>query len=248
METLRFFAVVFLLVTVHLLAQQNSNPSKSATDTNKNAKPALTVAQNDVADTNAKKANNSPPKRDTPLSPEWVAIVVAIVTAIVIGWQAIEMRRATAVMERNTEETRKSAEAARKSVDLQEVGMQQWVDLKNWQNVRSANPDGNSTVAIYFDIINPTNWPLTLVATAFRIGDVEVENTHLIQLPPKEPYTVHISNIPLDDKKYLEGGEGKTLRCMVTLGSWTALQSEKTGHLADGFGAIRDKQHSVASG
>lgn len=132
-----------------------------------------------------------------------IGVVVAAITCGVIAWQAIEMRRATSVMKQSTD-------AARKSAELQEIAMTQWVVLENWKNYRRITPEGASLLDINFGIVNPTNWPLSLVTTVFQIRQEEIMSNHFIQLTPKESYTVGISHIPLDDKLYLEGGRGAT--------------------------------------
>jgi hypothetical protein len=103
-------------------------------------------------------------------------------------------------------------EATKKSVTLQEAAMKQWLVLQNWSNERRVTPEGVSLLDVGFDIANPTNWPLTLIATVLTVRSQGAERVamtnHFIPLAPRETHNVAISNIPLDDTQYLEGGRG----------------------------------------
>lgn len=60
--------------------------------------------------------------------------------------------------------TQKSATAMLKSVELQEVGLRQWVEIADWENVtRHLQPNvKNATIVIRFKVGNTTKFPITL--------------------------------------------------------------------------------------
>jgi hypothetical protein len=91
--------------------------------------------------------------------------------------------------------------ASKKSVLLQETAMQQWVNIKNWtKNYRSA-PDGSAGLGISFELVNPTNWPLTIVNTKLRINPIESWAVHNILLAPNSPYAVRVNEISLSKEQ-----------------------------------------------
>lgn len=92
---------------------------------------------------------------------DWMLVYATYLTLLILGYQAIQMRKAT--------------EAMREATELQKVMATQWVDLEKWTAL--APPwdliQENVRVQIGFDIVNRTSMPLTLrfvevFTTAFR--------------------------------------------------------------------------------
>lgn len=134
--------------------------------------------------------------------------------AVLMEGQLKEMQGARTQTERQIEVMRDQVRTMEGQLALQEAAMKQWLVLQNWRNERHVNPEGESVLSITFDIVNATNWPLTLIATAFQIHtrnrQRDITTNHFITLAPKEAHSVVISRLSLDDKDYLEGGRGAT--------------------------------------
>jgi len=116
-------------------------------------------------------------------SAEWSLVIVGVVTAVVIGYQAYETRRATKAMQRSTE-------ATVKSVRLQETALRQWVDIEKWRAMPYLREDGVLTLHIEFDVVNPTNLPLTLNAVSTIIDGQQGSISQKNLLPPKNRHAV----------------------------------------------------------
>ena len=83
-------------------------------------------------------------------NPEWWLFIAAIPTFFLVWYQARETARA--------------AQAAQKSIELQRVAMEQWINTSDWE-ARTAYIQPTATEAelkINFRIRNPTKYPLTL--------------------------------------------------------------------------------------
>jgi hypothetical protein len=96
-------------------------------------------------------------------------VVVGFITAGAIIWQSWE--------------TRKAADAAKRSVELQAV---QWVALKNWRT-SCPRPDW---LKIEVDIVNETNFPLTLQGAVFRVGAMECALSMEVTVVPKAKHVL----------------------------------------------------------
>jgi hypothetical protein len=85
------------------------------------------------------------------------------------------------VMSASALAAQKSAEATEKSVSLQKVGMEQWVDTDGWLIDESYIPQNatETTVTISFTVINPTKFKLTLVNVEVWIDrEKRIETRH----------------------------------------------------------------------
>jgi hypothetical protein len=140
-------------------------------------------------------------KTDTPCwyapleKAEWWQVIVATIGIGVIAWQAFLTRRSVLA-------TQISAEATKKSVELQKAGMDQWIDTDSWRvGLAVIPPDSTQTMLpISFQIINPTKFKLTLTSitlwTDRRLARVMTFGSLL--LPPGV-------GLPIDFNKLLEG-------------------------------------------
>jgi hypothetical protein len=117
-----------------------------------------------------------------------------IITFVVIGLQSIETRRA--------------ATAAQASIKLQETAYKQWLELRNWNVVIS---EDEKWLNVSVDLINPTNFPVTLSLVKVTLVMGEEVEAHLIckgrSLPPQEPVKMTVSAVLSDLAKpnYFEG-------------------------------------------
>jgi hypothetical protein len=170
---------------------------------------AITLVCNDCAQTHISEASANPPKWYTPLKrPEVWLVVVGFITCGLIWWQA--------------KKTAEAAKATRDSVRLQEKAMAQWIDV-TWRTDditkldKLENADGTPTkrMRIRADIVNKTNFPLTLTK-----GEITIISNfdgmvvpYIYSLPrdyfltPQLPYVVDI-RIEVSDGQYralLEG-------------------------------------------
>jgi hypothetical protein len=112
----------------------------------------------------------------------WLGVWAAGATFAVIGWQAIETRKAAVA-------TQISAEAMRDSVRLQKILGRQWVVLENWSLSREMSHDGWAKSAILsFNVINATDAPLRLKRIEmFVMHGTEGPKPNVL-LAPKKPY------------------------------------------------------------
>jgi|ERR1700723_78147 hypothetical protein len=109
-------------------------------------------------------------------TPEGFLVILGVITCIVIMWQAWE--------------TRKAAESAKRSVKLQEIMQQQWIQVSGWRiEDRSSAEESPPRFTIVMDICNPTSAPLTLQSISMRgagksvgVGGGGIQNI----LAPKE--------------------------------------------------------------
>lgn len=135
--------------------------------------------------------------------PDWWVVIVATITAGVIVWQVIEMRRATDAMKENTD-------VVRNGIALQQTAMKQWVVLKNWaHDVRMEAPDV-WMLTIRCEVCNASNYPMTLITTAMQVENrermAERMANHNIPLAPTVAHGIETQGIPIDYKAYLDKG------------------------------------------
>ena len=121
---------------------------------------------------------------------QWALVFVGIATLAAIWYQSVKTKDAAIA-------TQHSAEAMRKSVELQKVAMDQWVDTDDWKAGPShIQPNvSEGRLPISFRTVNPTKFPLTL-----RNVMVWVDRWHIctvafgtLLLPPKNNTMVNTS-------------------------------------------------------
>lgn len=136
-------------------------------------------------------------------SPEWWLVGIALITGCLVFWQSWEIR--------------KSANAAHDSIRLQERGMQQWVEIRNWRvsvTVPATEASG-AQIEIRFDIVNGSDFWLTMndaeivfyKYTIFGSG----EN---VFLAPKNPYLVTVL-FPISIPEYRQYESGKFITVRI---------------------------------
>ncbi len=134
-----------------------------------------------------------------------------------LQWDAMSkqsnlMERQLTEIGKQTNAIKATAEETRRSVGVQRAAYSQYVIGENWRcNSSHVIPDGTGVVLIEFDIINPTNFPLTLQQIIVkRIDPGSHEPLRLLPsryLLPKEPYSIkQISFIPRNVMQpYMDG-------------------------------------------
>jgi hypothetical protein len=165
---MRVYVAVFALclIAAILTSQPNSSSRKSQIASPAQGNHGEAVGVNGDKDkTNAKDAaaatNDSPP--DWYASPAWWLIPIGIITFGAICWQAVEMRRATDAMRRNT--------------DLQKASIRQWLVLefiKSKFNESLFEPSGeikqHLSIELRLQAVNKTPLPLTIKKVVTKIS------------------------------------------------------------------------------
>jgi len=148
----------------------------------KSAEQALVTSSSQTPNTPTHNANEadcySPKWYATFKRPDGMLVVVGIITFIIIGWQSLETKHAAkaaadsveainkqaTIMEQQTTATQDAAEATKKSVELQRVAMQQWIDTEDWEaGPRFIQPTATEGfLPISFTIVNNTKFKMYL--------------------------------------------------------------------------------------
>ena len=174
--------IVGLLATVIGMSQYADSAKQRHEDRTKHANGA-SVAKGDDSKTgqNTEDAYQPPVWAKFVTWPEGVGAWAVILTLLAIVWQSAETRRA--------------ANAARDSIRLQELAMEQWVDVNNWDSGCKLNDQRELTIR--FDITNPTNFPVTLPDANFTFvlgtDKAEFHFRPNCRLTPKNPETGWVS-------------------------------------------------------
>jgi hypothetical protein len=169
-------AIILCAVTINLAQKAQQRPTKKEQSPVADAPKTVTFINNESAATPAQGTQNKSP--NWYVSPEWPLVIVGIFTLLAIWYQARETARATKAMQ--------------KSVQLQEIELRQWVDITNWRSeVRTVQ---NETILeIYFDVVNPTKIPITLIAVSITIGGQRSDSGGRTLLAPNNPHTASTS-------------------------------------------------------
>ena len=136
-----------------------------------------------------------------------------------------------------TKATRKAAEAARDSVLLQQTGMQQWIDIKEWKAWFTS--DAKTSLTIQFDIVNPTNFPLTIEAFEISFNLPGIITQHPLptdfRLTPGNPQTVFVI-FPITQREANAFRSAERLVIRITIASIHTDMgpNERTRMLAEG--------------
>ena len=182
--TLAVLFVELLVVAINVSGQ----PNQAANDKQKPTQESgQTVTATDTqhhygsAEERQRTGDQKPPKWYAAIEwPEWLLVVAAFLTLAVVIWQSVATTGATKAM--------------RKSVELQETTLQQWVDVVNWKTYLILFERQRPGLKIKVDVVNPTDFPLTM-KDARIVFDNRV--TFFFRddcfLTPKNPYTVEVS-------------------------------------------------------
>jgi hypothetical protein len=118
---------------------------------------------------------------------------------VVAGFLGIRLAHKTLqTIKEQTEATRKAAEATEKSVELQKVAMEQWVDTDFWEAVpKHIQPNATEAdLEITFRLGNPTKFTLRLISLMLWIDRKHVSTTLFGNplLAPDDDTPVSITN------------------------------------------------------
>lgn len=181
--------LAILLVAVGVSAiNVSGQPNQTADHEQNPAQSRNTIARASDAQQNAStseqghgNSNAKPANWYTAIEwPEWLLVTAAFLTLAVVTWQSIATAGATKAM--------------RKSVKLQEATLQQWVDVVNWQTYLILFEQQRPGVKIKVDVVNPTNFPLTLKGARIVFDNrITFLFRDDFRLTPRNPYTVEVS-------------------------------------------------------
>ena len=143
-----------------------------------------------------------------------IGIFVAWLTLKDIHSQAKETAKATQATALAAQATQKSAEAAEKSVKLQEAALRQWLDIENWKAIPWMREGGTLSLNVQFDVVNPTDLPLTLDSVLIMFGEQgnKIDRKNLI--PPKKSKPV-VTTVPITEEQLLKWEDLKELNFMI---------------------------------
>jgi hypothetical protein len=195
-------AIIAIAVTLTpvAMAGQNQATTRERRREAPQANPPSSVTTNDSS-THYQQGREDEPKgwQKFIAWPEGVTTWAVILTLGAIVWQAIETRRA--------------AQAMRRSTDLQVVGLNQWVEIENWQGGADiwkpdTEPEQPDHLMFEFAIVNPTNYPMILKAVSWKIENQEESVIPNCTLPPKGKHPT-IASYDLTAEEMLGYAEGK---------------------------------------
>lgn len=185
-------AAIALAFVIHFAprGQSQKSPAEKRQGSRDEHPTALTSIppQGKANPQNGPQGNQQTAKAQSPRwykSPEWVLVIVGIVTAFVIGWQSWATVRA--------------ANAARRSIRLQEIAMGQWVDTEKWETDYTFTQDCTEILPVHFRIKNPTKFKITLHRATCWINGRHIVSIHFRkQLLAPDGYAVAEIKYPLN--------------------------------------------------
>lgn len=214
-------AVLLAVVLAGLVTCQPNQAANDKQHVAQNKDQAAATANTPEHSDNAKERNGNgdpePTKWYAALKrSDWWLVVAAFATLGVVCWQAIATANATKAM--------------RKSVELEEIALQQWVDLVNWRSNFVLDSENVAAIKVRVDVVNPTNFPFTI-----KNASITFDNglTYYFRedffLTPKNPYTVAVTIRITESQygQYLENGLRITVKGNIPLaGSLRKLQPQ----------------------
>jgi hypothetical protein len=201
-----FIVYALLLFTANPTPKPDGKGKQGDSQANSETESPIIVVNNSSTHTEAPHGKKEAPKGDASVwanGADWALVAVGVATLLAVWKQA--------------KETAKATEAMRDGIALQEAAFQQWVEITNW----TASKSGDHVFDVGFDLVNSSNWPLTVVTTHITIGTTGSLRDHNIMLTPKQPYTVGGLSMPFVDEWYRKsylgaGGAMQPVRGAVT--------------------------------
>jgi hypothetical protein len=115
--------------------------------------------------------------------PDGITTWAVLLTLLAIAEQTHQTAKAA-------QATKASSEAMLKSVELQSLAYKQWVDVTKWKTAFVRDEKNGKYLRIQFDIVNPTNFPLTISQIRYTImKDIECVTGQTF-CPPKSPFAL----------------------------------------------------------
>jgi hypothetical protein len=111
-----------------------------------------------------------------------------------------------------------AARVAQDSIRLQESGMQQWVEIRNWRVsvFEPATENSGAQVEIRFDIVNGSDFPITMNdAQVVFYGHTLFGSGNNVFLAPKNPYMVSVP-FPIGIPDYRKYESGRFIEVKIT--------------------------------
>jgi hypothetical protein len=122
--------------------------------------------------------------------PNW-AVVIAALAAVLVAVRTLRE------MKDQAQATRLAAEAARDSVRLQGVAMQQWLVIEGWT---TSYDDRDNSIKITARVKNPTALPLIILGHEDRVGGLSFAYTSNRVLAPNDHFLVEFQTDPLSEE------------------------------------------------
>jgi hypothetical protein len=216
-----FGLAVYVSIQDERSAQQTT---QNATQLNEGA-PSVKADENHPQ-TNIPKSEGNTPRWYRYFSrffrwPDGPTTWVVILTLIAIAEQAQESAKATHAMRRST--------------DLQVIGLNQWVEVENWQGGADifkpdTEPEEPDHLMFEFAIVNPTNYPLILKSANWKIGGQEDSIAPNCIIPPKgrHPTITSYDLTPEDMLGYAERKKALKLEVSGTIDFEDVLHNPQT--------------------
>jgi hypothetical protein len=181
MKNIFIALAISCFLAVGMASQPNQAGTKKQEAPNPEGPSSITVNNEQRSAYNADHATDDPPQWYAPLErPDWWLVLVAAITGYVIWGQAREMRKTTDIMKRQA--------------DLQEAAMLQWIDVIDWQ---AAMTEDRKNIDIRFQILNPTNFPLTIKESFIVFGISQKRVKYVLSqyfvLSPRIPKNVQVN-------------------------------------------------------
>jgi hypothetical protein len=143
----------------------------------------------------------------------FVGIAVAVFTLFVLQEQAVA--------------TKSAAEATKKSVELQEIGFQQWIKATDWLAYIRERENGKTELFITCKIINPTNLPLTITHIDSGCRGIIYTSTERVTLTP-DPDDYHLYGINTDLSKAELSEDSVSVTLRITLKFVNSIKREQS--------------------
>ncbi len=180
MKVVVFFAFLFFAANPTVKPDRNGKQTNPGPDLK--TEPTIAVVNNCSPAKDKAEAKTEAPERDASVRIDWeglgtwALVFVGVATFIAI-WKQVT-------------ETAKATDAMRRSVSIQEVSLKQWVEISDWQGGEDIwRPDDDARphhLTFTFNIVNPTDYPVTLNRAEWRIAeqtsDISFDG---VILPPK---------------------------------------------------------------
>ena len=116
------------------------------------------------------------------------------------------------VMRRHMLATETGTKAAETSSAVQQAAMRQWVLFQQWSTKQDISDiKGRFAIEVCFEIVNPTDLPLTMLTTKLKLPYHESWRRYNIVLPPHLPYSVRLSGITLNEHDAALYKSGQTI-------------------------------------
>lgn len=212
--------ILWCALTIQFVGKPNVRPYPYQQPASTQGTQASAPQNSQAAATHSVHAQNGmPPWYATP---EWWLVGVGMLTLGAIYYQSREtahaakaaadsvgaINRQAGIMERQTAATERAAEASERSITLQEVALRQWVTIENWRSIVWIPEGGDLSLHIQFDVVNPTDLPLTLDYAFILFGSEGGKAGRRNLIPPKKSHPV-ITTVKITEEQRVKREQGE---------------------------------------